>query len=423
MYLGWTVPLALLVVLAVLTSGSLFAQIDLSDEVQNLEDLRNEQNDVQDESEGSGEHIDLATASLDEVSAMLDQLAANVRVEKAKLADAEREVESAHRAAEEAATHKANLEVEQIAVRKRITELAVAGFTGDEAISEDGLAELLLSDNPGEVERFRHLVQHQTGTLSDGLDRMRSLELEQELAEIELAAATKEAEAALADVVARIAAVEQAEAEQLRVVQAAETRLEARLAEAAFLEERDIELAQDIRDQQIDINNQVARVAARNGIKLPPPVDIDDIVALTFEEFGTDFQIEVHVEIAAATKAMFDQAYSEGVTLGGWGYRPIQRQIELRAAHCGGSEQDIWHRPVFECSPPTARPGFSKHEHGRAVDLTYNGASIVSHSSPGFIWLAANAPRYGFVNLESEPWHWSIADGSGQVAGRTLGAS
>ena len=28
-----------------------------------------------------------------------------------------------------------------------------------------------------------------------------------------------------------------------------------------------------------------------------------------------------------------------------------------------------------------------------------------------FVWLAANAGRFGFSNLPSEPWHWSTTGG------------
>jgi hypothetical protein len=47
------------------------------------------------------------------------------------------------------------------------------------------------------------------------------------------------------------------------------------------------------------------------------------------------------------------------------------------------------------------------HERGLAIDFTYNGSTIGSHSSPGYKWLAAHAGEYGLYNLPSEPWHWS----------------
>jgi hypothetical protein len=47
------------------------------------------------------------------------------------------------------------------------------------------------------------------------------------------------------------------------------------------------------------------------------------------------------------------------------------------------------------------------HERGLAIDFTYGGSIITSHSSPAWKWLNANAKTYGLYNLASEPWHWS----------------
>jgi LAS superfamily LD-carboxypeptidase LdcB len=46
------------------------------------------------------------------------------------------------------------------------------------------------------------------------------------------------------------------------------------------------------------------------------------------------------------------------------------------------------------------------HEQGLAIDFTQNGSTLTRGSS-GFQWLVANAGRFGFRNLPSEPWHWS----------------
>ena len=48
------------------------------------------------------------------------------------------------------------------------------------------------------------------------------------------------------------------------------------------------------------------------------------------------------------------------------------------------------------------------HEQGLAIDFTYQGSAISSQDSPAFRWLAANGASYGFYNLPSEPWHWSV---------------
>lgn len=120
--------------------------------------------------------------------------------------------------------------------------------------------------------------------------------------------------------------------------------------------------------------------------------------------------ITVNVEIAAQVQALIGAARSDGINMHGGGYRPVADQITLRIAHCGTSGYDMFEKPAGECSPPTARPGFSQHELGLAVDFTVDG-SILTPGSPGFNWMVANAGTYGLINLPSEAWHWSTTGG------------
>jgi hypothetical protein len=121
--------------------------------------------------------------------------------------------------------------------------------------------------------------------------------------------------------------------------------------------------------------------------------------------------IQVHESLGPQLDALVGAAEAEGIRLGGGGFRTSEQQIALRQAHCGTDPYSIWEKPAGECSPPTAPPGTSLHELGLAVDFTVNGRPIASQSDPAFKWMAANAHRFGFYNLPSEPWHWS-ADGS-----------
>jgi LAS superfamily LD-carboxypeptidase LdcB len=118
--------------------------------------------------------------------------------------------------------------------------------------------------------------------------------------------------------------------------------------------------------------------------------------------------ITVHADIAGALDAMLGAAAAGGVVLGGHGYRDPAAQVALRRAHCGPSTYAIYEMPASQCRPPTAIPGSSMHERGLAVDLTVNGSAITSRDSAAFRWLAANAARFGFYNLPSELWHWSV---------------
>ncbi len=128
---------------------------------------------------------------------------------------------------------------------------------------------------------------------------------------------------------------------------------------------------------------------------------------------GEHSPIRVHADIADNVQALVDAAEADGIVLGGWGWRSHQQQIGLRVEHCAKNPKDpteweIWEKPSSSCRPPTARPGRSNHETGRAIDFTYQGRAIPSRSSPAFRWLADNAQQFGLFNLPSEPWHWSV---------------
>ncbi len=113
--------------------------------------------------------------------------------------------------------------------------------------------------------------------------------------------------------------------------------------------------------------------------------------------------ITVHQDIAEPLATMINAAAADGIVLDGWGWRSHQRQIELRAQNCA----DVWETPSSECSPPTATPGHSRHEIGKAIDFHVGGVAL-SRTTPQFQWLTQNAADYGFFNLPSEPWHWSV---------------
>ena len=133
-----------------------------------------------------------------------------------------------------------------------------------------------------------------------------------------------------------------------------------------------------------------------------------DITAVAGIPTTTVMGIRIHPLIAPRLQALLEHAHADGVPLGGWGHRTTESQIELRRKHCGPTPEDIYLKKASQCSPPTAKPGKSMHERGLAVDFHLAGRSISTRSSPGFLWLAEHAATYGFYNLPSEPWHWSV---------------
>lgn len=84
-------------------------------------------------------------------------------------------------------------------------------------------------------------------------------------------------------------------------------------------------------------------------------------------------------------------------------WRSMSHQAELRVQNgCGAGVADI-HNPDVVCRVPTARPGFSMHNAGLAVDF----ANCPTRGTPCFNWLSRNMPAGFLLNLPDEPWHWS----------------
>jgi hypothetical protein len=107
------------------------------------------------------------------------------------------------------------------------------------------------------------------------------------------------------------------------------------------------------------------------------------------------------IPIATNLKNMLVAAKANNIILSGWGSRTYARQVQLRSDH-GCPDPTT---PSSSCHPPTARPGHSNHEAGGAVDFTCSGKSMAN--SACFVWLQQHAATYHFINLSSEPWHWS----------------
>ena len=127
--------------------------------------------------------------------------------------------------------------------------------------------------------------------------------------------------------------------------------------------------------------------------------------SFTIDQTTQVYGVTVNKIIAFPVQRMIDDAAKAGINLSGGGFRTKQQQIALRIANgC----PDVWTAPSSSCKVPTAIPGRSLHELGLAIDLTSGKKSINDRKSAAFIWLAANAGRYGLVNLPSEPWHWSV---------------
>lgn len=100
----------------------------------------------------------------------------------------------------------------------------------------------------------------------------------------------------------------------------------------------------------------------------------------------------VEVETAAAFRRMRDAAAADGVHVKVVsGFRTMAEQEYLYACYKSG-----------QCNNGNlaARPGFSNHQSGHALDLNARDPAVGA-------WLRAHAVEYGIHNtVPSEPWHW-----------------
>ena len=254
---------------------------------------------------------------------------------------------------------------------------------------------------------------HVVGMVRAVADRRQAIA--QQFADEQAAATRARDAAAAAEATARgeVAAAEAAATELQSVVDARsavaadlEERLERQLAEVESLRELDARAARELAAAEAAVRAAAGPPGSggssgrSSGVAAGPPVGPDQITVVR--------GIPIHRSIAANLESMLAAAAEDGVQISGSGYRSSARQVELRRAHCGSTPFDVYEKPSSQCSPPTARPGRSMHERGLAVDLTGGGRAITTRSSPAFRWLADNASRFGFFNLPSEPWHWSV---------------
>jgi len=109
-------------------------------------------------------------------------------------------------------------------------------------------------------------------------------------------------------------------------------------------------------------------------------------------------------DIVNNVNGMLASAKTSGLNITGGGYRSVEQQKQLRIKYCKGD----FTNPNAPCTPPTALPGQSNHNNGKAFDLKCDGVFIQTPDNKCFVWLKANGGKFGLYNLPSEPWHWSV---------------
>ncbi len=398
-------------------------------------DTEAERDEVQQRSSQVAEELDVLSATDAEIGAVLDGIDAELAAQQELVAQAEAASAAAATAVREAETDLRTAQRDVAILEDAIREMAVASFVHPpsvdlvESMSAASLSDAILQKSYLDARAKRDVRLLDLLTLAEG---------EAEARAAEVAAAAEEAEAAVTAAEAALDSLRSEQNRQRAFAADLQGRIDSRLAEAAVLADLDAELADQIAAEQAALIERIPAppepapivpTASTPAAQTPgtttttapgssstststtaPPTTTPPSSSST-PPLRTVQGVTVHADIADDVDALLTAAKADGIALSGWGYRSTERQVELRRANCGPTYYDIWVRPASSCSPPTAVPGRSLHEQGRAIDFTQNGSTIRSRSSSGFQWLAANASSYGLFNLPSEPWHWSTNGG------------
>ncbi len=383
--------LAMVVALGV-GSAALPASADRS----SINDKKKQQQQVRQQRALIASQINTLRASDAQIEGALKALNSNVQGTQSELESAQRALDDANHDAEVARQGIANATTAIGQLRSTLAGLAVDSYV--HPLGDTMLAVLNTTNisDAAQKRAFLTVVNQRDADITDQIKSAREdLTTQRELAQD---AATR-AETSRQNITAELEKLKQARSQQMQFEDKVQQRLDAALAESAVLESQDKQLAAEISKEQAALAAQLrATRGGGRGTALPPIGNVNVVSA---------GGIYVSTQIAGNVKALLAAAAADGVPLAGWGYRDTTAQIALRQAHCGSSQYAVYAMPSYECSPPTAPPGASMHERGLAIDFTYGGSTIGSHSSPGYKWLAAHAAEYGLYNLASEPWHWS----------------
>jgi LAS superfamily LD-carboxypeptidase LdcB len=371
--------------------------------------------------------VDTATAEVSEVEQALADLELLVAEQRDDVTRADRALEGAVLAVTAAERKSAELADQQTTLQAQVNDLALQTYIGRDSTIEGSFG-LARTGDIYKAARVQTLIGAAFGDINNTSDRLRALQVDTQVATKALNEAAVRRELLQSDAAVQLEQLLEAVGLQARVVLDAEDRLEVRLFESAALAELDAEMAKEIATENDNLSRVIRAEKAKRkeeerlrleaerkrreaeearrrrllGIAgAPTSIDFDR------SELSTVWGIRVHESIADKLLALLKAASRDGIRLGGGGYRSSTSQIALRRAHCGTSNWAVYHKPSYQCRPPTARPGASMHERGLAVDFTQNGRALWSNTS-GFRWLKRNASKYGFRNLPSEPWHWSV---------------
>jgi peptidoglycan hydrolase CwlO-like protein len=378
------------------------------------QDPSEEREQVRERQAQVGVELDALEAQSDDVTAAIADLEENVGNQEAELAEAQRASDAADQDVVDAEQAVADAEERIVELDAATDEVVAQAFmAGPSAGALDALTAETLSD-AAVTQALLDLQADSDADLLDQLDAAHEDLAIEEQNKVDAAAAAAEAEQGASDALDDL---NSALAEQQEFAAEVEDAIDQRLIEADNLRNTDAELSREIEEQQRELARRLeaARQAAEASQGTPPPPPSGGGGAASIQPAGdlstvscpSGGSITVASSLAGNLSRFLSLAGQQGVPICGSGYRDPQRQIELRAAHCGPSDYAIYQMPSGQCSPPTARPGRSQHEIGLAIDFTCNGGGSIVRGGSCWNFLSAHANDHGLYNLPSEIWHWS----------------
>ncbi len=364
------------------------------------DDLQAERDRVSQAKAANDEQLDVAHANLSAVTAALADINGRIKSQEAAVDLASQRMEQAQLIAATASEDVAELQGQVDDLENKGREQAIRSFMGD-VVGGPGI---LLADDLNDAVRINTLLNTVTQSNVDYVTEL--VNTQEVLNQRRLQAENAEA---VADDLRQAGQLELDQLEEDKAVQAdlaaeADQELDHLLSEQAALASLGLQLDTQLKTEEDALVEELASVPPPPPPATPTPVPSTN-GALDIRDAGKG--IRVDVSILADIQRLLADAEAAGIDLAGGGYRDPAAQIQTRRNNCGTSNYAIYEMPARQCRPPTARPGRSMHEQGKAIDFTYNGRLIRSRSGPGWNWLNANAAKYGLKNLPSEPWHWS----------------
>lgn len=375
-------------------------------DAQSLSELKQERERVARERAQAAASIDALKAEQSQVVAALDAIQADVDLQEARLADARAAADLARRDVEQSQERERALAERSSEVQEQLASIGVNAYVGGE--TPDGASGDSAVGSPTDIAARRAYFDLVVGDTEDLGEELRAIRIDAAAVSIEREEASDRADDLRNQIDGQLDEVTEARDRQAQFAADVSARLDNRLAEAAVLADNDSELAQQITQAEAAVAARLAAQRRQSASSSGGGGGSASVSVVGSGDIRTVGGIQIHVSMADNLQGLLNASRADGISLGGWGYRSSQRQIQLRRQNCGSSSYAIYQMSSSRCRPPTARPGRSNHERGLAVDFTCSGGSISSRGNRCYQWLAANAARFGFYNLPSEPWHWSI---------------